>query len=38
MAVRCGGTTIIQILEIFVFHREKLLDDYGRSPIGLIIV
>ena len=25
-------------IEIFVFHREKLLDDYERSSIGLIIV
>ena len=29
MAVRCGGTTIIQILKIFMFRGEKLLDDYG---------
>ena len=32
MAVRCGDTTIIQILTIFVFHGGKLLDDYGRHP------
>ena len=41
MAVRCGGTTIIQIfvfMATFVFHELKLLDDYGRFPIGLIIV
>ena len=38
MGVRCRGTTIIQILKNFVFHGKKLLDDYGRSPIGLIIV
>ena len=29
---------IIQILTIFVFHGGKLLDDYGRHPIELIIV
>ena len=38
MVVRCGDTTIIQILTIFVFHGEKLLGDYGRSPIELITV
>ena len=38
MAVRCGDTIIIQILTIFVFHGGKLLDDYGRHPIELIIV
>ena len=38
MTVRlCGDTTIIQILTIFVFHGGKLLDDYGRQPIKLII-
>ena len=29
---------IIQILTIFVFHGGKLLDDYGRHRIELIIV
>ena len=38
LTVRCGDTTIIQILTIFVFHEEKLLDDYGRHPVELIIV
>ena len=32
MAVRCGSTTIIQIFKIFVFHGEKLLDDYRKIP------
>ena len=38
MAAHCGDTTTIQLLTIFVFHGGKLLDDYGRHPIDLIIV
>ena len=38
MAARCGDTTIIEILTIFVLHGGKLLGDYGRLPIELIIL
>ena len=38
MAVRCGDRTIIQILTTFVFYGGKLLDDYERHLIELIIV
>ena len=38
MAVRCGDTTIIQMLTIIVFHGGKLLGDYGRSSVELTIV
>ena len=38
MAARCGDAITIQLLTIFVFHGGKLLDDYGRHPIELIIV
>ena len=38
LPVRCGVTTIIQILTIFVFHGGKSSGDYGRHPIELMIV
>ena len=34
----CEDTITIQILRVFVFLEGKLLDDYGRHPIELIIV
>ena len=38
MAARCGDTTIIQFLKMFVSYGGKLLDDYERHPKELIIV
>ena len=38
MAALCGDTITILSLTMFVFHREKLLGDYGRHPIETTIV
>ena len=36
-ATRCGDTKTIELLTVCVFHRRKLLDDYGSHPIKHII-
>ena len=38
MVVRYGDKIISEILNVFVFHGEKLLENYGKYPTELIMI